>query len=245
MPLQAFWVTNGEFKTRSAVNGKLTGGPLQSGGQKNTLPSFDTSIVWTRGFEESQAKTCNQEWYISEDFSLLVTFLLVTFSWLFRGLFRGFFVALICLEKQCLGVFRGFFVALILGKFYAYSPWKSLLNIDLLSPSGRLQTRVANAPTPHSIQKFGRSQTGVFSNRGVSHFFRERSRLCRGPFRDCSFLVGALNRPRKRKRTNQENPRTIPEQIGKILEKSGKDKKGRTSPDREAPRFEIPPFGGP
>ena len=43
----------------------------------------------------------------SEDFSLLVTLLLVTFSWLFRG----FFVALICLEKQCLGVFRGFSVA--------------------------------------------------------------------------------------------------------------------------------------
>ena len=36
--------------------------------------------------------------------------------------FRGFFVALICLEKQCLGLFRGFFVALILGKFHAYSP---------------------------------------------------------------------------------------------------------------------------
>ena len=27
------------------------------------------------------------------------------------------------------------------------------------------------------------------------------------------FLVGALNRPRKRKRTNRENPWTIPEQI--------------------------------
>ena len=47
-------------------------------------------------------------------------------------------LALICLEKQCSGVFRGFlvvfswlfrgfFVALILGKFYAYSPWNSLL----------------------------------------------------------------------------------------------------------------------
>ena len=36
------------------------------------------------------------------------------------------------------------------------------------------------------------------------------------------FLVGALNRPRKRKGTNRENPRTIPEQIGKIPEKSGK-----------------------
>ena len=48
---------------------------------------------------------------------------------------RGFFVALISLEKQCLGLFRGFFVffhgffvALVLGKIYAYSPWKSLLN---------------------------------------------------------------------------------------------------------------------
>ena len=26
----------------------------------------------------------------------------------FRWLFRGLFVAVICLEKQCLGVFRGF-----------------------------------------------------------------------------------------------------------------------------------------
>ena len=66
----------------------------------------------------------------SEDFSLLVTFLLVTFLWLFRG----FFVALICLEKQCLGVFRGFFVALILGKFYAYSPWKNLPNFAMKLP---------------------------------------------------------------------------------------------------------------
>ena len=71
---------------------------------------------------------------LSEDFSLLVAFLLVTFSWLFRG----FFVALFCLEKQCLGLFRGFFVvfswlfrgffvAPVLGKIYAYSPWNSLL----------------------------------------------------------------------------------------------------------------------
>ena len=53
----------------------------------------------------------------------------VVFSWLFRGpllsrktvfgpfslLFRGFS--------------RGFFVAPVLGKFYAYSPWNSLLNL--------------------------------------------------------------------------------------------------------------------
>ena len=47
------------------------------------------------------------------------------------------------------------------------------------------------------------------------------------------FLVGALNRPRKRKRTNRENPRTIPEQIGKIPEKSGKSQKGQKRTQRE------------
>ena len=65
------------------------------------------------------------------------------------------------------------------------------------------------------------------------------------------FLVGALNRPRKRKRTNRENPRTIHEQSGKIQEKSGKsqkgqkrtkkDKKGRTSQDWETPPRSKPP----
>ena len=49
------------------------------------------------------------------------------------------------------------------------------------------------------------------------------------------FLVGALNRLRKRKRTNRENPRTIPAQIGEIPEKSGKsekDKKGQKRKDK-------------
>ena len=58
----------------------------------------------------------------------------------------------------------------------------------------------------------------------------------------------SLNRPRKRKRTNRGNPRTIPEQVGKSRknrESPKKDKKGRTSPDRETPPFETPPFGGP
>ena len=58
------------------------------------------------------------------------------------------------------------------------------------------------------------------------------------------FLIGALDRPRKRKRTNRENPRRVPEQIGKSQknrERTKKDKKGRTSPDRETPPFETPP----
>ena len=53
------------------------------------------------------------------------------------------------------------------------------------------------------------------------------------------FLVGALNRPRKRKRTNRENPRTIPEQIGKIPEKSGKSQKGQKRKDKS--RLGNPP----
>ena len=69
--------------------------------------------------------SCIEGGIFSEDFSLLVAFLFVTFSWFFRG----FFVALFCLEKQCSGLFRyffvvfswlfrGFFVAPVLGNFY-------------------------------------------------------------------------------------------------------------------------------
>ena len=64
------------------------------------------------------------------------------------------------------------------------------------------------------------------------------------------FLVGAVNRPRKR--TNRDNPRRVPRQIRKIPEKSGKSQKGqkrtkkrRTSPDRETPPFETSLFSGP
>ena len=54
------------------------------------------------------------------------------------------------------------------------------------------------------------------------------------------FLVGAVNRPRKRKRTNRENPRRVPGQIGKIPKK--RTKKDKKSPDRETPPFETPPL---
>ena len=63
-----------------------------------------------------------------------------------------------------------------------------------------------------------------------------------------------FHRPRKRNGKNRENPRTIPEQVGKIPEKSGKsqnrhkrtkkDKKGKTGPDRVTPPFETSPFSG-
>ena len=65
--------------------------------------------------------------FLYEDFSLLVTFLLVTFSWLFRGPrfgreeanACGFSVAFLCPH---FGQLRGPSC-----KFYGYSPWKSLL----------------------------------------------------------------------------------------------------------------------
>ena len=63
------------------------------------------------------------------------------------------------------------------------------------------------------------------------------------------FLVGALNRPRKRKKGRIGK---IPgpslsksEKSRKNRERTKKDKKGRTDPDRETPPFETPPFGGP
>ena len=47
------------------------------------------------------------------------------------------------------------------------------------------------------------------------------------------FRVGAVNRPRKRKRTNRENPRRVPELIRKIPEKSGKSQKGQKRTKKE------------
>ena len=48
-----------------------------------------------------------------------------------------------------------------------------------------------------------------------------------------TFFGNALHRPIKRKVTNRENPRTVPEQIGKIPEKSGKSQKGQKRTKKE------------
>ena len=63
------------------------------------------------------------------------------------------------------------------------------------------------------------------------------------------FLVGAINRPRKRKRTNRQNPRRVPRQIGKIPEKSGESQKGQKKDKKEGqvqigkpPRLKPPHF---
>ena len=65
--------------------------------------------------------------------------LLVTFSWLFRGPLLS--------RKTVFGpfslLFRGFFVVPVLGKFYAYSPWNSLLIY------GRLEKCVLSAGKTH------------------------------------------------------------------------------------------------
>ena len=59
------------------------------------------------------------------------------------------------------------------------------------------------------------------------------------------FLVGALNRPRKRKRTNRENPRTIPEQIGKIPGKGQKRKDKSRSGNPPVWNTPVKRFSGP
>ena len=50
------------------------------------------------------------------------------------------------------------------------------------------------------------------------------------------FLIGAVNRPRKRKSTNRENPQRVPGQIRKSPKKIGKvpkkDKKGQKRRDK-------------
>ena len=73
---------------------------------------------------------------------------------------------------------------------------------------------------------------GVSKSGGMPILSRTRWRM---------FLVGASHRPRKRRRTNQENPRQNRENPRKI-KKIQKDKKGRTSPDRENPPFETPVY---
>ena len=91
----------------------------------------------------------------------------------------------------------------------------------------------ADPPFDSTSQKLfllGEAKPGCFQTRVLPTFFGNVqivSRTLSG-----LFLVGALNRLRKRKRTNRENPRTIPAQIGKIPEKSGKSEKGQKRKDK-------------
>ena len=109
----------------------------------------------------------------------------------------------------------------------------------------------ADAPLGSDLALLGEAKPGGFQTRVFPTFLGKVqivSRTLSG-----LFLVGALNRPRKRKRTNRENPRTIPEQIGKTPERTKKDKKGqkRTKKDKKGQkrknksRSGTPPFSGP
>ena len=64
-----------------------------------------------------------------------------------------------------------------------------------------------------------KAKPGGFPNPGVSPFFWERSRLCRGPFRDCSSQVLLIGRERGKGLIGK-----IP---GPSLSKSGKSQKNR------------------
>ena len=86
------------------------------------------------------------------------------------------------------------------------SPNSNIIKLRDAKPGG-FQTRVFPTDLSGKVQIVSRTLSGLF-------------------------LVGALNRPRKRKRANRENPRTIPEQIGKIPEKSGKSEKGQKGKDK-------------
>ena len=80
--------------------------------------------------------------------------------------------------------------------------------------------------------KLREAKPGGFQTGGVSHFFSGKVQIVSRTLSGL-FLVGALNGPRKRKGTNRENPQTIPEQIGKIPEKSGKSLKGQKRAKKE------------
>ena len=100
------------------------------------------------------------------------------------------------------------------------------------------------------MPKLGEAKPGGVSKPGGVPTFSGKVqivlRTVSGPF-----LVGAVNRPRKRKRTNRENPRRVPGQIGKIPEISGKSQKRQKETKKEGqaqirqpppgPRLKPPP----
>ena len=77
------------------------------------------------------------------------------------------------------------------------------------------------------------AKPGGFQTRGFPNLFFGKGQEIVSRTLSGLFLVGNLNRPRKRKRTNRENPRTIPKQIGKIPEKSGKSQEGQKRTKKE------------
>ena len=92
-----------------------------------------------------------------------------------------------------------------------------------------------------AVSNLRQVKPGEFQTSGFPFcFFRERSWLCREPFRDSSSEVLWIGQE-KRKRTDRENPQTNRENPEKreVPKRRKKDKSGRTSQDREA-LFETP-----
>ena len=112
--------------------------------------------------------------------------------------------------------------------------------------------KFCNSSAAHQIPVFspptllGEAKPGGFQTGGFPTFLGKVqivSRTLSG-----LFFVGAVDRSRKRKRTNRENPRRVPEQIGKIPEKSTKspkkDKKEGQVQIRKPPLLKPPRFSG-
>ena len=87
-------------------------------------------------------------------------------------------------------------------------------------------------------KEYHEAKPGGFQTRGFPTFFGKGQQIVSRTLAGL-FLVGALSRPRKRKRTNRENPRTIPEQIGEIPEKSGKSQKGHKKNTKKEGQVQI------
>ena len=90
---------------------------------------------------------------------------------------------------------------------------------------------------------------GGFQTRGGSHFFWERFQIVSRTLSGL-FLVGALNRPRRRKQDKSEKiPGPSPSKSGKSPGNSKKDKIGQERKDKSRSGnphpFETPPLSGP
>ena len=83
-------------------------------------------------------------------------------------------------------------------------------------------------------EKFGSFQTGEFPT-----FFGKGPDCVADPFGTAA--RGAVNRLRKRKRTNRENPRRVPGQIGKVPKRTKKEGQVqiRKTPHLKPPRLEV------
>ena len=135
-------------------------------------------------------------------------------------------MALFCLEKQCSGLFRGFFrgffVAPVLGKIYAYSPWNSLLKLGLPKTSvwvarKNLSEWLAREGLsgPPAVESSIAVENAV-ENRGLYRVFV--SRLFSKGFRHYSATIARLTREGDPpKKTTHPNKNSLHKQFAQTL----------------------------